>query len=207
MAFLTISRHSGGEKREKWARRRQSGFSGEEIHRHGGHDGRGQDRGRQALARRLGVDFLDSDEEIVKAANMSIAEIFARDGEDFFRDRESEVIGRLLETERAVLSTGGGGGAFLAERNRDMITDRGGVSVWLRADLELLWNRVKHKDTRPLLRTPDPKATLTEIYNTRVPVYALADLAVDARPEYSIDDMCAAVVAALKTRPDVLEEG
>lgn len=161
----------------------------------------------QALARRLGVDFLDSDEEIVKAANMSIAEIFARDGEDFFRDRESEVIGRLLETERAVLSTGGGGGAFLAERNRDMITDRGGVSVWLRADLELLWNRVKHKDTRPLLRTPDPKATLTEIYNTRVPVYALADLAVDARPEYSIDDMCAAVVAALKTRPDVLEEG
>ncbi len=157
----------------------------------------------QALARRLGVDFLDSDEEIVKAANMSIAEIFARDGETFFRDRESEVIGRLLETERAVLSTGGG--AFLAERNRAMISDRG-VSVWLRADLELLWNRVKHKDTRPLLRTADPRATLTEIYNARVPVYALADLAVDARRDYSIEDMCAAVIDALKTRPDVLEE-
>ncbi len=157
----------------------------------------------RVLARRLGVAFLDSDEEIVKAANMSIAEIFARDGEAFFRDRESEVITRLLDTERAVLSTGGG--AFLAERNRKAISDKG-VSVWLRADLDLLWKRVRHKDTRPLLRTPDPKATLTEIYQARVPVYALADLCVDAAPSYSIEDMCDAVIAVLKTRPDVLEE-
>ncbi len=157
----------------------------------------------QALAKRLGVDFLDSDEEIVKAANMSIAEIFTRDGEPFFRDRESEVIGRLLDSKRAVLSTGGG--AFLADRNRDMITDKG-VSVLLRADLPLLWNRVRHKDTRPLLRTADPRKTLTDIYNARAPIYALADIAVDARPEYSIEDMCDAVIAALKTRPDVLEE-
>ncbi|NRP11857.1 Shikimate kinase [Aliiroseovarius sp. xm-m-379] len=157
----------------------------------------------QALANRLGVAFLDSDEEIVKAANMSIAEIFERDGEPFFRDRESEVIARLLETERAVLSTGGG--AFLAERNRDVITEMG-VSVWLKADLDLLWNRVKHKDTRPLLRTADPKATLTEIYNARVPVYAHADLVVEARSEYAIGDMADAVIAALLTRPDVLQE-
>jgi len=157
----------------------------------------------QALAKRLGIDFLDSDEEIVKAANMSIAEIFTRDGEPFFRDRESEVIGRLLDSKRAVLSTGGG--AFLADRNRDMITDKG-VSVLLRADLPLLWNRVRHKDTRPLLRTTDPRKTLTDIYNARAPIYALADIAVDARPEYSIEDMCDAVIAALKTRPDVLEE-
>lgn len=155
-----------------------------------------------ALARRLNVPFLDSDEEIVKAANMTIAEIFERDGESFFRDKETQVIGRLLEEERGVLSTGGG--AFLAERNRDMITDKG-VSVWLKADLELLWNRVKHKDTRPLLRTPDPKQTLTEIYEARVPLYALSDLAVDARPEYSIEDMTDAVITALETRPDVLE--
>lgn len=157
----------------------------------------------QALADRLGVPFLDSDEEIVKAANMSIAEIFERDGEAFFRDRESEVIARLLDTEKAVLSTGGG--AFLADRNREMITERG-VSVWLKADLELLWNRVKHRDTRPLLRTADPKATLTEIYNARVPTYALADLPVEAHPDYAISDMADAVVSALLTRPDVLEE-
>lgn len=157
----------------------------------------------QALAARLGVPFLDSDEEIVRAANMSIAEIFERDGEAFFRDRETEVISRLLDGERAVLSTGGG--AFMADRNRDMISERG-VSVWLKADLELLWSRVKHKDTRPLLRTADPKATLTEIYDTRVPIYAQSDLAVEAKPEYSIADMTQAVVEALLTRPDVVEE-
>jgi len=93
----------------------------------------------------------------------------------------------------------------MAERNRTMISDRG-VSVLLRADLEILWNRVKHKDTRPLLRTRDPKATLTEIYDARVPVYELADLAVDAHPDYTIAQMTEAVIEVLKTRPDVLEE-
>lgn len=156
-----------------------------------------------ALAERLNVPFLDSDEEIVRAANMSIAEIFERDGEAFFRDRETEVLGRLLDTKRAVLSTGGG--AFMSERNRAMIAERG-VAVWLKADLDLLWSRVRHKDTRPLLRTDDPKATLTEIYEARVPVYAKAALAVEAQPGYSIEDMAGAVVQALLTRPDVLEE-
>jgi shikimate kinase len=75
----------------------------------------------------------------------------------------------------------------------------------LDADLEILWNRVKHKDTRPLLRTANPKATLTEIYNTRVPLYGLADLSVKAKPDYAIGDMANAVIAALITRPDVLE--
>ncbi|WP_281502643.1 shikimate kinase [Aliiroseovarius sp. F47248L] len=157
----------------------------------------------QAVANRLHVPFLDSDEEIVRAANMSIAEIFERDGEAFFRKRETEVIGRLLDTERAVLSTGGG--AFMSEQNRNMISERG-VAVWLNADLDLLWARVKHKDTRPLLRTPDPKATLTQIYDTRVPVYAKADLSVEAQRDFTIADMANAVVAALLTRPDVLEE-
>ncbi|MHC0052968.1 shikimate kinase [Actibacterium sp. D379-3] len=154
-----------------------------------------------ALARRLGVPFLDSDDEIVKAANMSIPEIFARDGEPFFRAKEAQVIARLLETERCVLSTGGG--AFLAQANRQAISDKG-VSVWLKADLDLLWSRVRHKDTRPLLRTADPHATLREIYRARVPFYALADLTVEARPDYSVDDMAEAVVAALQARPDVL---
>ncbi|MEL7082222.1 MAG: shikimate kinase, partial [Pseudomonadota bacterium] len=120
----------------------------------------------RALAARLGVPFLDSDAEIEAAANMTVQEIFARDGEPFFRDREAKVIARLLEEERGILSTGGG--AFLAEGNREAITDKG-VSVWLDADLDLLWNRVRHKDTRPLLRTPDPKATLADIFAARVP--------------------------------------
>ncbi|MEL7154047.1 MAG: shikimate kinase, partial [Pseudomonadota bacterium] len=98
-----------------------------------------------------------------------------------------------------------GGGAFLAERNRQAITEKG-VSVWLDADLDLLWNRVRHKDTRPLLRTPDPRATLSDIFAERVPVYAKADLAVKADPSYSIDDMVDRVVDALLARPDVLEK-
>lgn len=155
------------------------------------------------LARLLKVPVLDSDEEIARAASRSIAEIFERDGEAFFRDREFEVIGRLLRGEPAVLSTGGG--AFLAERNRDQIRESG-VSVWLRADLELLWNRVRHKQTRPLLRTANPKATLTELYQARLPFYQLADLVVDASPDYSVEQMAVRVVEALKTRPDVIEE-
>ncbi len=157
----------------------------------------------QALARALDVPFLDSDEEIKQAVNMEIADIFARDGEAFFRDREAEVIARLLETRQCVLSTGGG--AFLARRNREKISSTG-VSVWLRADLDLLWQRVRHKNTRPLLRTADPFATLSQIYKERVPTYAQADLVVDARPDYSIATMCDVVIEALKTRPDVVEE-
>ncbi|WP_246162394.1 shikimate kinase [Roseovarius faecimaris] len=156
----------------------------------------------KALALRLGVPFLDSDAEIEEAANMTIAEIFQRDGEAFFRDRETEVIDRLLEGEHGVLSTGGG--AFMAERNRDLIS-RKGISVWLKADLKLLWNRVKHKDTRPLLRTAHPYETLRSLYEARVPVYAEADLAVEAHQSYSIEMMTDKVVNALAARPDVLE--
>lgn len=156
----------------------------------------------KALAVRLGVPFLDSDAEIEKAANMTISEIFQRDGEHFFRSRESEVIRRLLETQVGILSTGGG--AFLAEDNRRLVSECG-VSVWLDADLDLLWSRVKGKSTRPLLRTAHPYQTLCEIYEARVPIYAQADLAVRAHPGYSIDDMAGRVQAALATRSDVLE--
>ncbi|MDJ0993900.1 MAG: shikimate kinase [Dinoroseobacter sp.] len=154
-----------------------------------------------ALAGLLDVPFLDSDREIEAAANATIAEIFARDGEAFFRDRETEVLTRLLQSAPGILSTGGG--AFLAQRNRDVIAQYG-VSVWLDADLELLWNRVRHKTTRPLLLTDDPKATLTEIYRARVPFYSKAQVRVPAAPELSIEQMAHRVREALIAAPGVL---
>ena len=156
-----------------------------------------------ALARQLGVPFLDSDEEITRAADRSIAEIFERDGEPFFRARETEVISRLLLGTPCILSTGGG--AFLSAANRRMIHEVG-VSVWLKAELELLWQRVRHKTTRPLLRTPNPRETLRALYEARMPLYAEADLVVDSTPDLSVEDMAHCVRQALLTRPDVLEE-
>jgi shikimate kinase len=155
-----------------------------------------------AVARALGVAFRDSDEEIVKAANRSIAEIFERDGEPFFRARETEVLGRLLRGEPCILSTGGG--AFLSEANRGLI-HQAGVAVWLRADLDLLWQRVRHKTTRPLLRTANPREALRALYEARVPFYSLADIVVDSAADLSVDEMAAKVVVALAARPDVLE--
>ncbi len=132
----------------------------------------------KALAARLGVPFLDSDAEIIEASAMSIAEIFERYGEPFFREKESRVLDRLLEADvKGVLSTGGG--AFLAEANRRLISEKG-ISVCLQADLDLLWNRVRHKTTRPLLRTANPRATLKELYEARASVYAMADVSVRA---------------------------
>lgn len=157
----------------------------------------------RALAQRLGVPFLDSDTEIEAAANLTIPEIFARDGEAFFRQKEAQVISRLLTGPPAILSTGGG--AYLAEDNRRQITAQG-IAIWIEADLELLWQRVRHKNTRPLLRTPDPRATLQQIFDTRQDVYALADLRVQADAAYSIEDMVDQVIAKLRDRRDVLDE-
>ena len=156
----------------------------------------------RAVALKLDVPFLDSDAEIEAAANLSVPEIFQRDGEVFFRKRETEVIRRLLETQNGILSTGGG--AYLAQVNRDNIS-KAGVALWLDASLDLLWSRVKHKDTRPLLRTPDPHATLAEIFAARTPVYRLAELHVTCAPDLSIDAMAQRVVQTLLTRPDVME--
>jgi shikimate kinase len=156
-----------------------------------------------ALARLLAVPFVDSDDEIVRAANMAIAEIFSRDGEPFFRKKEAQVIARLLRGPPCVLSTGGG--AFMAERNRAEIGVHG-VSVWLRADLDLLWQRVRHKATRPLLRTANPRETLAEILAARAPVYGLADLVVDAEQDLPVEGMARKVLRALAgARPDVVE--
>lgn len=156
----------------------------------------------KALALRLGVPFLDSDTEIERAATASIAEIFARDGEPFFRDREAEVIGRLLGGPPAVISTGGG--AFMAERNRLAIATHG-ISLWLDASLDVLWERVRHKENRPLLRTANPRETLAQLFEVRVPVYRQSALRVAVEPSFTIDDTTARAIAVLRATPDVLE--
>ncbi len=151
-----------------------------------------------ALARLIGVSFLDSDAQIEAAANLSIAEIFENYGEAFFRDKESRVLARLLDGPPAVLSTGGG--AFLQDANRELIGARG-LAVWLKADRELLWSRVRHKDTRPLLQVPDPRGKLFEMLELREPFYARAGLIVEADPNYSVQEMAARVLAGLLEHP------
>lgn len=156
----------------------------------------------RALAAALDVPFVDSDAAIEEAAASTIAEIFARDGEAFFRKREAEVLKRLLSGPPGIVSTGGG--AFLAEENRKAIAQMG-VAVWLDADLKILWERVRHKDTRPLLRTANPQATLAAIHAERTPVYALAGLKIDVKENASIDETMRSVRDILASRPDILE--
>lgn len=160
-----------------------------------GMPGSGKSAIGRAVAAHLGVALKDSDAEIVEGAQMPIAEIFDRFGEAFFRDRESKVIARLLEGAPAVVSTGGG--AWMGAENRDMILARAAV-IWLDADLDLLWNRVKGKTTRPLLRTENPRQTLSDLLQQRRPVYALAPLKLTVAPEWSIDETRDALLAMLR---------
>ncbi len=148
----------------------------------------------RALSARLGVPFEDSDAEIEAASKLSIAEIFDRYGEPFFREKESQVIARLLEEPPCILSTGGG--AWLSPENRAFISEKAAV-VWLKADIATLWNRVKHKNTRPLLRTPDPRATLESLLTARTPAYEQAQFTVQTRADWSIDQTTDAVMRAL----------
>ncbi|MEL6641853.1 MAG: shikimate kinase [Pseudomonadota bacterium] len=156
----------------------------------------------KSLAVRLNVPFLDSDAAIEEAAQLSISEIFERDGEPFFRKREAEVISRLIKAQVCVLSTGGG--AFMSPAVRDTIAEHG-VALWLDADIDLLWERVRHKDTRPLLRTPNPRQTLADIYETRLPIYALAGLRTQVQPNKTIDETTDQVLRTLGGAPHVLE--
>ena len=130
------------------------------------------------LASRLGLPFVDADSEIEKAAGMTIAEIFATHGEPYFRAGEARVIARLLEGGPQVLATGGG--AFMNVDTRAGIRAKG-VSVWLRATLEVLSRRIKRRGDRPLLKNADPAETLRRLIEERYPVYAEADITVESR--------------------------
>jgi shikimate kinase len=146
------------------------------------------------LASRLGVAFVDADSEIEKAAQMTIPELFARRGEAEFRTGEARVILRLLEGGPQVLATGGG--AFMNPDTRAAIGAKG-LSIWLKAEFEVLMKRIKRRHDRPLLTTDDPGATLRRLMDDRYSVYALADLIVQSRevPHDKIVDEIVGVLA------------
>lgn len=145
------------------------------------------------LAQRLAIPFVDADDEIEKAADKSIAEIFAEHGEDYFRAGERRVIARLLREGPQVLATGGG--AYMNADTRAAVRSSG-VSVWLRAELPLLMRRVAKRSNRPLLKSADPEATMRRFMDIRYPIYAEADVTVDSR-EVPHDVMANVVVEAL----------
>ena len=157
----------------------------------------------KAIAQILNVPFLDSDAEIELAADRTIAEIFERDGEPFFRTKESQVIERLLNDERCILSTGGG--AYMRADNREMILEKG-VAVWLKVDLNILWQRVRHRNTRPLLQTANPYETLRDLAQTREPMYAKAEIVVEAEPGLSVEQMAQKVVDALVAHGGIVKD-
>ncbi|MCP3474226.1 shikimate kinase [Bradyrhizobium sp. CCGUVB1N3] len=130
------------------------------------------------LAARLKLPFVDADTEIEAAAGMTIPEIFERHGEPYFRDGETRVIARLLDGGPLVLATGGG--AFMREETRARIAAKA-VSIWLRADHDIIMRRVRRRADRPLLQTPDPEGTVTRLLSEREPVYQNADLTISSR--------------------------
>lgn len=154
------------------------------------------------VAQQLKVQFIDTDVEIERVSRMTISELFATYGEEEFRALETRVIKRLLRGGPKVISTGGG--AFINDNTRRHIS-RGSISLWLKADLEVLWERVNKRDHRPLLKTENPKATLAALMDKRYPVYAEADLTIesrDVRKEIIVTEVLAAIAGIeQKDRP------
>ena len=137
--------------------------------------GAGKSTVGRRLATRLRLPFVDADTEIETAAGMSVTDIFERFGEAYFRDGERRVIARLIDGTQKVIATGGG--AFVNESTRALILDQA-VAIWLDADAAVLSDRVRRRDTRPLLRGKDPRAVLIELARVRNPLYALAPIRV-----------------------------
>jgi shikimate kinase len=141
--------------------------------------GTGKSTVGKRLAKRLNVGFADSDEEIEKAANLSISEIFARFGEESFREGEQRVIARLIDGAPRVIATGGG--AFMRDETRALLLERS-TTIWLDADIETLVQRVGRRNTRPLLRDKDPRVVLRDLAAIRNPIYAQAHIHVRSSP-------------------------
>ncbi|MCM2293500.1 shikimate kinase [Allorhizobium sp. BGMRC 0089] len=154
------------------------------------------------VAQNLGLPFIDTDNEIERVSRMTISELFAAYGEAEFRALETRVIKRLLRGGPKVVSTGGG--AFINDRTRAQI-ERGGLSIWLKADLDTLWERVNKRDHRPLLKTENPRSTLEKLMNDRYPIYARADITVHSRNERKetvAADVMQAVVSHFQNKQD-----
>ncbi|MBO6825488.1 MAG: shikimate kinase [Sneathiella sp.] len=139
--------------------------------------GAGKSSVGRRLASALNLPFKDADTEIEEASNLTVAEFFEKHGEDKFRDGERKVIARLLDGPRHVLATGGG--AYMNDETRALIKENA-VSVWLKADLDTLVTRCMKRNTRPLLRTGDPKEILGNLMQQRYPVYGEADITVES---------------------------
>ncbi len=164
--------------------------------------GAGKTNMGRRLAAKLALPFVDADQEIEIAAGCTIPEIFECHGEQAFRDGEQRVIARLLGEPIHVLSTGGG--AFMNPATRQTILDKA-ISIWLRADLDLLVKRTARRDNRPLLKTGDPRQILSDLMTQRYPVYAEADIVVDSfdgPPEITHQRIVKALAAYLEAHPD-----
>lgn len=145
------------------------------------------------LAQRMGLPFVDADQEIEEAAGMSVADIFERFGEPYFRDGERRVIARLFDGAPKIIATGGG--AFMNEETRALILDQA-LTIWLDAEPAVLADRVSRRDTRPLLRDRDPETVLTELAAIRNPFYALAPIRVKsvvAPHDATVDEILKAI--------------
>lgn len=151
------------------------------------------------IAARLDIPFTDADAEIEAAAGQSISDIFAEHGEEVFRAGERRVIARLLANGPQVLATGGG--AFTEAETRGKIADRG-ISVWLRADFDTLYQRVRRRSHRPLLQADNPEKVLRELMDKRYPVYAEADLTITTR-NVPHEVVVGEIIEALADRLDV----
>ena len=164
--------------------------------------GSGKTSNGRRLAQMLNLPFVDADAEIEAAAGMSISEIFVRHGEPYFRDGERRVMARLLNEGPRVLATGGG--AFMNEETRARIAEFG-ISIWLKADLDVLWRRVRKRSHRPLLQGEDPEQTLRALLEQRYPVYARADITVvsrDGPQERAVEEMIEGLEFFLRFSPD-----
>ncbi|TPL86912.1 shikimate kinase [Mesorhizobium sp. B2-3-14] len=153
--------------------------------------------GKTAIGRKvatmLSLPFIDSDQEIESVSRMTVPELFERYGETEFRALEQRVILRVLENGPQVLSTGGG--AFMNAQTREAVAAHG-VSVWLKAELDLLMDRVSKKQNRPLLKSADPRAVLERLMAERYPVYATSDVTVPTRDDRK-EVIAAEVIEAL----------
>jgi len=164
--------------------------------------GAGKSSVGKRLAQALDLPFKDADEEIERAAGLSIPDIFALRGEAEFREGERRVIARLLDDPPHVLATGGG--AFVNPDTRALMRRKDAISIWLKADPEVLARRVGRKDNRPLLRGKDPRQVLTELLAAREPAYRQADLIVqsnDGPHQHTVEAILAALKARLEDQP------